>query len=316
MRSKIREINMNEQSPVITVRNLTKRYGNYTAVDDISFEVQRGEIFGIVGPNGAGKTSAIESIMGLRWPFEGEVRVLGLDPHHQRRQLAERIGIQLQEAELPPRLKVWELLNLFASFYQNTVPYEPLLKAWGVWEKRNNWFEALSGGQKQRVFIALALLNDPELVFLDELTTGLDPQARRQTWDLVRQIRAQGKTVVLVTHFMEEAQTLCDRVAIIDGGKIVALDSPNKLLTRIDDENGVLFDDQAQLDLAHLRALPTVKRVERSDGVVQVFGEADNLVSSVVLMLEEQKIPIRNLHTVQPDLEDVFIALTGKALRD
>lgn len=316
MRSKIREINMNEQSPVITVRNLTKRYGNYTAVDDISFEVQRGEIFGIVGPNGAGKTSAIESIMGLRWPFEGEVRVLGLDPHHQRRQLAERIGIQLQEAELPPRLKVWELLNLFASFYQKTVPYEPLLKAWGVWEKRNNWFEALSGGQKQRVFIALALLNDPELVFLDELTTGLDPQARRQTWDLVRQIRAQGKTVVLVTHFMEEAQTLCDRVAIIDGGKIVALDSPNKLLTRIDDENGVLFDDQAQLDLAHLRALPTVKRVERSDGVVQVFGEADNLVSSVVLMLEEQKIPIRNLRTVQPDLEDVFIALTGKALRD
>lgn len=191
-----------------------------------------------------------------------------------------------------------------------------MLKTWGVWEKRNNWFEALSGGQKQRVFIALALLNDPEVVFLDELTTGLDPQARRQTWDLVRQIRAQEKTVVLVTHFMEEAQTLCDRVAIIDGGKIVALDTPNQLLTRIDDENGVLFDDQSQLDLAHLRALPTVKRVERSNGVVQVFGSADNLVSSVVLLLEEQKIPIRNLRTVQPDLEDVFIALTGKALRD
>lgn len=306
------------QSPIISVCNLTKRYGNYVAVDDISFEVRRGEIFGIVGPNGAGKTSALESIMGLRWPFEGEVRVLGLDPHRQRTQLAERIGIQLQEAELPHRLKVWEILDLFASFYQKSVPYEPLLKTWGIWEKRNNNFEALSGGQKQRVFIALALLNDPELVFLDELTTGLDPQARRQTWDLVRQIREQGKTVVLITHFMEEAQTLCDRVAIIDDGKIVALDTPNNLLKRIDNERGVVFDDQPQLELAHLRALPSVARVvqDASCGTVQVFGSAENLVSSVVLLLEEQKIPIHNLRTVQPDLEDVFIALTGKALRE
>ncbi len=306
------------QSPIISVCNLTKRYGNYVAVDDISFEVRRGEIFGIVGPNGAGKTSALESIMGLRWPFEGEVRVLGLDPHRQRTQLAERIGIQLQEAELPHRLKVWEILDLFASFYQKSVPYEPLLKTWGIWEKRNNNFEALSGGQKQRVFIALALLNDPELVFLDELTTGLDPQARRQTWDLVRQIREQGKTVVLITHFMEEAQTLCDRVAIIDDGKIVALDTPNNLLKRIDNERGVVFDHQPQLDLAQLRALPSVARVleDASRSTVQVFGSAENLVSSVVLLLEEQKIPIHNLRTVQPDLEDVFIALTGKALRE
>ncbi len=305
-----------EPTPIITVRNLTKRYGNYTAVDDISFEVQRGEIFGIVGPNGAGKTSAIESVMGVRWPFEGEVRVAGLDPHKQRTQLAERIGIQLQEAELPSRLKVWELLTLFASFYQKSVPYEPLLKTWGIWDKRDNYFEALSGGQKQRLFIALALLNDPDVVFLDELTTGLDPQARRQTWELVRQIQAQGKTVILVTHFMEEAQLLCDRVAIIDGGKIVALDTPDNLLNQIDDERGVLFDAQPQLDLAQLHALPTVTRVEQENGTVKVFGSAENLVSSVVLALEAQHIPLRNFRTVQPDLEDVFIALTGKALRD
>ncbi len=206
---------------VISVRNLTKRYADFLAVDDISFDVQQGEIFGIVGPNGAGKTSAVETIMGLRWPYEGTVRVLGMDPHSQRKALSERIGIQLQEAELPHRLKVWELIDLFSSFYRTTIPWEPLLHTWGIWEKRNNRFEALSGGQKQRLFIALALVNDPELVFLDELTTGLDPQARRQTWELVRQIRGQGKTVVLVTHYMEEAEILCDRVAIVDHGRIV-----------------------------------------------------------------------------------------------
>ncbi len=307
---------MNDPSAIISVRHLTKRYGSYTAVDDISFDVRRGEIFGIVGPNGAGKTSAIESIMGVRWPFEGEVRVAGLDPHKQRTQLAERIGIQLQEAELPPRLKVWELLDLFASFYQKSVPYEPLLKTWGIWDKRNNHFDTLSGGQKQRLFIALALLNDPEIVFLDELTTGLDPQARRQTWELVRQIRGQGKTVVLVTHFMEEAQRLCDRVAIIDGGKIVALDTPDNLLQQLGAERGVWFDAQPGLELAQLSALPTVGRVIQENGTVKVYGEADNLVSSVVLALEAQQIPLRNFRTVQPDLEDVFITLTGKALRD
>ena len=309
-------MNRTTQSPIITVGSLTKRYGDYIAVNDISFEVRQGEIFGIVGPNGAGKTSAIESVMGLRGPFEGEVRVLGMDPQRQRTQVAERIGVQLQEAQLPPRLKVWEILDLFSSFFQKTVPYEPLLKTWGIWDKRDDPFVVLSGGQKQRVFIALALLNDPEAVFLDELTTGLDPQARRQTWELVQQIREQEKTVVLVTHFMEEAQTLCDRVAIIDDGRIVALDTPNKLLTQFDGQNGVLFDDQPQLDVTGLRALPAVGRVEQANGVVQAFGSADNLVSSVVLALEQQQIPIRNLLTVQPTLDDVFIALTGKALRD
>ena len=300
---------------VIEVRNLTKKYGDYTAVDGISFSVKRGEIFGIVGPNGAGKTSTVEAVMGLRWPYEGSVSVLGLDPHRQRKEVSERIGIQLQEAKLPDRLKVWELLDLFASFYPKSVPYEPLLKEWGIWEKRDNRFEALSGGQKQRVFIALALLNDPEVVFLDELTTGLDPQARRQTWELVNKIREQGKTVVLVTHFMEEAQTLCDRVAIIDGGKIVALDTPRQLIGRLNAENSVVFDHQPMLNLAELEALPTVTRLVRENGHVQAYGSADNLVSSVVISLEKQGVPIRNLRTEQPNLEDVFIALTGKQIR-
>jgi ABC-2 type transport system ATP-binding protein len=302
--------------PVITVEHLTKRYDTFVAVDDISFMVQRGEIFGIVGPNGAGKTSAVETVMGLRWPSEGTVRVLGMDPHKQRSELAERIGIQLQEAELPHRLTVWELVDLFAGFYRKSAPARPLLETWGIWEKRDNRFETLSGGQKQRLFIALALLNDPELVFLDELTTGLDPQARLQTWALVRRIREQGKTVVLVTHFMEEAQSLCDRVAIVDGGKIVALDTPSRLLRLIDGHNGVLFDISPDFDISMLEGLPTVERVDVSNSTVEVYGSADNLVSSVVLALEKHKVPMRNLRTVQPDLDDVFIALTGKALRD
>jgi len=302
--------------PVITVQHLTKRYGSFVAVDDISFAVQQGEIFGIVGPNGAGKTSAVETIMGLRWPFEGTVRVLEMDPHQQRKELAERIGIQLQEAELPHRLKVWELMELFSGFYRKSIPYPPLLETWGIWEKRNSRFEELSGGQKQRVFIALSLLNDPEVVFLDELTTGLDPQARKQTWAMVEQIRAQGKTVVLVTHFMEEAQTLCDRVAIIDGGKIIALDTPQGLLNSIDGQSGLMIENSPEMDMALLQALPTVERVELSNGVVSIYGNADNLVSSVVLALEQHRIPMRNLRTVQPSLDDVFITLTGKALRD
>ncbi len=204
---------------VIEVKNLRKVYGQTTAVDDISFTVQQGEIFGIVGPNGAGKTTTIESIVGLRKPDAGSISVLGMDPQTESQALGNRIGTQLQQAALPDRMKVWEALDLYASFYKQTVPWEPLLEQWGLADKRDTQFGNLSGGQKQRLFISLALLNDPEIVFLDELTTGLDPQARRATWDLVRAIREQGKTVVLITHYMDEIEALADRVAIIDHGR-------------------------------------------------------------------------------------------------
>jgi ABC-2 type transport system ATP-binding protein len=215
---------------IIEVEGLRKVYGRTVAVDGVSFTVSQGEIFGLVGPNGAGKTSIVETLAGLRRPDAGTVRVLGRDPGRERRALAQRIGIQLQEAALPDRLRVWEALDLYASFYRDTADWHDLLAEWGLEDKRDTAFADLSGGLKQRLLVALAFVGSPELVFLDELTTGLDPRARRTTWDIVRDIRAKGVTVVLVTHFMDEAEQLCDRVAVVDRGRIVALDRPAALV--------------------------------------------------------------------------------------
>ncbi len=299
----------------IVVEGLRKVYGEVVAVDGISFEVRRGEIFGMVGPNGAGKTTTIECIEGLRRPDGGTVTTLGLDPQRDGYELRERIGVQLQESALPNRIKVWEAVDLFASFYRRSVEWEPLLERLGLAEKRNTDFAKLSGGQKQRLFIALALINDPELVFLDELTTGLDPQARRAMWQLVFDIREQGKTVFLTTHFMEEAERLCDRVAIVDDGRIVALDSPEKLVRSLGAEKRVLFTVERAFDEAALRAVPGVTKVERNGERVTVYGTGDRLVGGVVNALETGGVPFRDLRTEQPTLEDVFLALTGKQIR-
>jgi ABC-2 type transport system ATP-binding protein len=213
--------------PVIQVSGISKAYGSIVAVAEASFEVNEGEIFGLIGPNGAGKTTTMECIEGLRKPDRGSITVLGLDPYREVYKLQERIGVQLQEAQLQKRIKVWEAIDLWASLYQKkAVDGERLLEQLGLSDKRGSWFMHLSGGQKQRLFIALALINDPEVVFLDELTTGLDPQARRTIWDLVRDIRERGKTVFLTTHLMEEAERLCDRVAIIENGRIIDVDTP------------------------------------------------------------------------------------------
>ncbi len=300
---------------VIEVNNLRKCYGDFTAVDDISFNVQKGEIFGVAGPNGAGKSSMVETVIGLRERDGGSVSVLGLDPQAQRGALAQRIGIQLQSAELPQRLRVWEALDLYSSFYDHTIPWQPLLETWGLAEKKDSYFSNLSGGQKQRLFIALALINDPEIVVLDELTTGLDPQARRQTWELVSAIRDQGKTVVQVTHFMDEAEALCDRICIIDGGKIIALDSPSKLIRGMGQGKRVVFETVTALNIQEMEQLPTVASVMKSGQRVSVQGSADNLVSLVVNYLDNHAIRYDNLRTEQPNLEDVFISLTGHALR-
>ena len=300
----------------IEVASLHKFYGPVRAVDGVSFAVEEGEIFGMVGPNGAGKTTTIECVEGLRRPDRGTVRVLGLDPRRDGYELRRRIGVQLQEASLPPRLKVWEALDLFGSFYPRRVDGRALLEQLGLADKRDAAFEKLSGGQKQRLFVALALINDPELVFLDELTTGLDPQARRATWDLVRGIRERGKTIFLTTHYMEEAERLCDRVAIIDHGKIVALDMPENLIRSLGAEQRVVFTADGEWDDTPLRGMPGVTRVEHIGERTVVYGRGEGLVGGVVGALERMGVRFRDLRTEQPTLEDVFLALTGREMRE
>ncbi len=303
---------------VIAVVELRKVYGETIAVDGISFDVEEFEIFGIVGPNGAGKTTTIECVEGLRKPDSGRINVLGLDPQHDGRQLRAQTGMQLQQSHLPDRMKVWESLDLYSSFYPKKTDWEELLSQLGLEEKRNSPFGKLSGGQKQRLFIALALLSQPKLIFLDELTTGLDPQARHAIWDLVRDVRAKGTTVVMTTHFMEEAERLCDRVAILDHGKIVAMDTPEALIHDLGAEIQVVFNIDAALPPDFAAALPADARIEIQGGRVIIHGsDADEpLVAIVVNQLARQKIRFRDLRTEQPNLEDVFLKLTGRQLRE
>ena len=304
--------------PIVQVEGLRKTYGTTVAVEELSFEVRQGEIFGMVGPNGAGKTTTIECLEGLRKPDSGKVRVLGVDPQLDSQTLRLRAGMQLQQSNLQDRIKVWEALDLYAAFYPTPANWKDLLIQLGLDEKRNTTFSKLSGGQKQRLFIALALLPDPQLVFLDELTTGLDPQARHAIWDLVRDVRARGKTILLTTHFMEEAEKLCDRVAILDYGKIVALDTPANLISSLGAEERVIFSLDGTLPPAFASALSAGARLEVQGDRVTVHGKnhrQNPLVSEVVNLLGNQGIRFRDLHTEQPNLEDVFLNLTGREMR-
>jgi ABC-2 type transport system ATP-binding protein len=304
---------------IIHVEGLRKVYGATVAVDQVSFEVSEGEIFGMVGPNGAGKTTTIECLEGLRKPDAGTVSILGVDPQREGQTIRERTGMQLQQSNLPERMKVWEALDLYASFYPNAADWNTLLSQLGLEEKRSAPFSKLSGGQKQRLFIALALLPDPQLVFLDELTTGLDPQARHAIWDLVRDVRSRGKTVILTTHFMEEAERLCDRVAILDHGRIVALDTPAALIHNLKVEERVIFNLDGGLSAALEEALSSAGRVEAQGQQVTVHGTNGRkvpLVSEVVSLLARLGVPFRDLRTEQPNLEDVFLSLTGREMRE
>jgi len=305
--------------PIVQVEKLRKTYGATVAVDEVSFEVREGEIFGMVGPNGAGKTTTIECLEGLRKPDQGMVRVLGVDPQRESHILRERTGMQLQQSNLPERMKVWEALDLYSSFYPKAADWKELLVQLGLEEKRNTSFSKLSGGQKQRLFIALALLPDPQLVFLDELTTGLDPQARHAIWDLVRDVRSKGKTILLTTHFMEEAERLCDRVAILDHGRIVALDTPAALIRGLEVEERVVFNLDGTLPAGFEKALSGAVRLEVQGERVVVHGKNGRkvpLVSEVVSLLTNQGIQFRDLRTEQPTLEDVFLSLTGREMRE
>jgi ABC-2 type transport system ATP-binding protein len=298
----------------IDVNRIRKTYGQTKVVDDVSFSVEKGEIFGIVGPNGAGKTTIIESVVGLRKPDAGSISVLGLDPQTDSKALGNRIGTQLQQAALPERIKVWEALDLVASFYEKTVPWQPLLEQWGLASKRHTQFGHLSGGQKQRLFISLALLNDPEIVFLDELTTGLDPQARRATWDLVQAIRVQGKTVVLITHYMDEIEALADRVAIIDHGRLIALDTPAKLIASLKAETEVQFTTSNGFQPDLLREVAGVTGIRQDDQKITVSGNGP-LLARVATALAEYNIAPADLHVHRANLEDVFLSLTGQRVR-
>ena len=282
----------------------------------MSFDVHDGEIFGLIGPNGAGKTTTMECIEGLRTPDRGAVSVLGLNPFTDVVALQERVGVQLQEAQLQKRITVWEAVDLWASLYRKAVNGERLLEQLGLADKRHAWFMTLSGGQKQRLFIALALINDPEVVFLDELTTGLDPQARRAIWDLIRGIRDRGKTVFLTTHLMEEAERLCDRVAIIEHGRIVDIDRPARLVDRHCPERTVLLATADAAADDHLRAIPQVDTVVRLDTQFTIRGRGEDLVAEVIECLSEHRIRVTDFRTELPNLEDVFLKLTGHSIRD
>ena len=288
--------------PVIVVRNLAKRYGKTVAVADVSLAVHEGEIFGLIGPNGAGKTTTMECLEGLRRPDSGTMTVLGLDPHRDATALRHRIGVQLQEAHLQKRIKVWEAVDLWASLYDRdrVADIDTLLERLGLTPRRNARFMTLSGGQKQRLFIALALIHQPELVFLDELTTGLDPQARRAIWELVRDIRARGTTVLLTTHLMEEAERLCDRVAIIEHGRTIEVGTPAELVRRHCPERRVIYTtDEDGVERRH-----------------ELAGEGDDFVTEVIHRIARDGTRVHGFRTEMPTLEDVFLKLTGHALRD
>jgi ABC-2 type transport system ATP-binding protein len=303
--------------PVIQVSGIRKTYGPVVAVDEVSFEVNDGGIFGLIGPNGAGKTTTMECVEGLRTTDRGTISVLGLDPVTDIYRMQDRIGVQLQQAQLQKRIKVWEAVDLWASLYQKKAANgERLLQQLGLTDKRNAYFMDLSGGQKQRLFIALALINDPDVVFLDELTTGLDPQARRAIWDLVRGIRKQGKTVFLTTHLMEEAERLCDRVAIIERGRVIDIDAPERLVSRYCPDRTVVVSTSDPAAEERFQGIPRIQAVIRNGERFTIRGRGDDFVTEVIHCLSESQIRVAEFRTILPNLEDVFLKLTGHSIRD
>jgi ABC-2 type transport system ATP-binding protein len=303
--------------PIISVENLHKHYDDVKAVDGLSFEVQTGEIFGFLGPNGAGKTTTIEIIEGYKTADSGCATVLGLDPRRDRHELRERIGLMLQETALYPDLKVGEVLRLFASYYRRPVDPDALLEMIGLEEKRGAFIRELSGGQRQRVVFVLALINDPELIVLDEPTAGLDPQSRRAIWDWIDLARDRGKTVFLTTHYIEEAERLCDRVAIVDHGRIIALDTPKRLMAAVEIEHRIQFVVEGALDVAGLEALPGVTQaVSDGPGEYTLFARlVQPAVKSLMDLSESNGFTLRGLSVEGTTLEDVFIHLTGRRIR-
>jgi ABC-2 type transport system ATP-binding protein len=304
-------------APVIRVRGLVKRYGDVRAVDGIDFDVAPGEVFGLLGPNGAGKTTTVEILEGLRAPDAGEVAVLGIDVAKGADELKPRIGISLQTASMYPKLTVVEVIDLFRSFYPKTLPTAELIDMLELGERKDAQTKVLSGGQRQRLSIALALVNDPEIIFLDEPTTGLDPAARRRLWDLVLGLKARGRSVLLTTHYMEEAEVLCDRLAIMDHGRILELGTVDELISKRFKERAVKFDRIDTVGDAELTSLPAVTSVKHDgDAVLLYTGDVAATVGALLNLTESKGIEPQNLGIRRATLEDVFLELTGRALRD
>ena len=299
---------------MISIQHLRKSYGDTVAVDDVSLEVAEGEVLGILGPNGAGKTTTVESIAGLRIPDSGTISVLGLHPRRDREELRSRVGVQLQESELPERITVREAVELFASFYADPADTHELIGDLGLDDKHSTIYRNLSGGQKQRLSIALALVGRPRIAILDELSTGLDPQARRETWQLIESIRDHGVTILLVTHLMEEAERLADRVAVFGDGRVIALDTPAGIVSMVDPEQRLRFRPSVAIEDHLLTDLPEVKRVERKGPVVVVTGTG-NLLQAVTSVLARQQVVANDLRVEQGNLDDAFIALTNRLAR-
>ncbi|MFI6880991.1 ABC transporter ATP-binding protein [Streptomyces sp. NPDC050400] len=297
-------------APLIEVAGLRKSYAGRAVVDDVSFTVDEGEIFGILGPNGAGKTTTVECVEGLRTPDAGRIRVAGLDPVRDHARVTGLLGAQLQESEIQPKLTVREALELYASFYPDPLDWRPLAGRLRLEEKLGTRFAKLSGGQKQRLFIALALVGNPRVVVLDELTTGLDPRARRDTWELIEDVRDRGVTVLLVTHFMEEAQRLCDRIAVIDKGRVAALDTPSGLIRQAAGATVISFTPSAPLDDQELAALPGLASTAHKDGRVTLTG-GDETVNAVLTLLARHHITAHQLRVSDATLDDAFLDLTG-----
>jgi ABC-2 type transport system ATP-binding protein len=306
-----------DAEPVIRVRGLVKRYGDLVAVDGIDFDVAGGEIFGLLGPNGAGKTTTVEILEGLRAPDGGQATVLGVDVAVAADEIKPRIGISLQTAAMYPKLTVVEIIDLFRSFYRTSRSTDELVDMLGLAERRTARTADLSGGQRQRLAVALALVNDPELVFLDEPTTGLDPAARRVLWDIVRGLKAAGRSILLTTHYMEEAEILCDRIAIMDHGRILELGTVDELVANRFRERAVRFDHLDGVTSAELEKLPGVTSVKEDDGEVLVYtSDVGPTIGALLGLTEGRGLEPQNLAIRRATLEDVFLDLTGRGLRD
>ena len=304
---------------MIRVRHISKRYRDTVAVDDVSLDVREGEVFGLLGPNGAGKTTTMEMVEGLRQPDTGEIVIDGLDVVRERQRVKKVIGIQLQATALFERLTVREILRLYASFYDETLPIQDILSLFHLEEKAEDWVKHLSGGQKQRLAIGLAVIHDPKVLFLDEPTTGLDPQARRGLWDIIHTLQQSGKTIVLSTHYMEEAEALCDRIAIMDAGRVIALDTPSGLIRSLDSDSVVEFVVPDGLDVSRFQSLAGVKRVKKVDdgkGVQLLTDVLQQTLKELIDLSEHGMFKITGLRTRTATLEDVFLHLTGKRLKD
>ena len=294
---------------ILKVNNLKKHYGDVKAVDGISFSVKKGEIFGILGPNGAGKTTTLECIEGLQHHDEGDIEIFEKKMTVNDDFFKERMGIQLQESSLPPRMKVWEALDLFSSFYNRNKDWRELLVKLQLEDKKNNYFSSLSGGQKQRVFVALAMVNDPEVLFLDEITTGLDPMARRQMWNVMKTIKYAGKTVVMSTHYMEEAEYLCDRVMIIDKGKVIADGTPGELIDRMGMKNRVIIESEEKIDVEIFKTIKSVLDISVEKGKIEIEGKDTSVLADIARIINDRKIKA-NIQYKTANLEDVYLHLT------